>query len=59
MPDSITCPRCGRTSYNPNDVKAGYCGWCHWWTSDPLLGSPETMRAVTAQGGILTPLEES
>lgn len=29
---SITCPRCGRTSYNPNDVEQGYCGACHDWT---------------------------
>lgn len=29
---SITCPRCGRTSYNPNDVTYGYCGNCHDWT---------------------------
>jgi ribosomal protein L37E len=28
----ITCPRCGRTSYNPNDVREGYCGNCHDWT---------------------------
>lgn len=34
---SITCPRCGRTSYHPEDVKQGYCGACHWWTSDPQL----------------------
>jgi ribosomal protein L37E len=29
---SITCPRCGRTSYNPNDIREGYCGHCHDWT---------------------------
>lgn len=28
----VTCPRCGRTSYNPNDVREGYCGACHDWT---------------------------
>ena len=22
----ITCPRCGRTGYNPNDVRDGYSG---------------------------------
>jgi hypothetical protein len=31
----ITCPRCGRTSYNPNDVAQGYCGACHDWTTPP------------------------
>lgn len=29
----ITCGKCGRTSYNPNDVKAGFCGNCHDWTN--------------------------
>lgn len=32
---SITCPRCGRTSRNPNDVREGYCGNCHDWTGAP------------------------
>jgi hypothetical protein len=35
---SITCPECGRTSPNPDDVAQGYCGVCHWWTSDEVLG---------------------
>jgi hypothetical protein len=26
---SITCTRCGRTSYSPNDVAQKYCGCCH------------------------------
>lgn len=30
--NSITCPKCGRTSYHPQDVKAGYCANCHDWT---------------------------
>lgn len=29
----ITCPRCGMTSSNPNDVREGYCGNCHDWTT--------------------------
>lgn len=29
---SITCPRCGMTSHNANDVREGYCGRCHDWT---------------------------
>lgn len=34
MPErpSFTCPRCGRTSYNPHDVIYGYCGACHDFT---------------------------
>lgn len=30
---SITCPRCGMTSYNANDIREGYCGNCHDWTT--------------------------
>lgn len=30
--DSFTCPRCGMTSHNPDDVREGYCGNCHDWT---------------------------
>lgn len=29
---SFTCPRCERTSHNPNDEREGYCGSCHDWT---------------------------
>jgi hypothetical protein len=25
------------TSYNRTDVREGYCGHCHDWTSDPNL----------------------
>ena len=31
--ESITCPKCKKTSYNPNDIAHGYCGFCHDWTS--------------------------
>jgi hypothetical protein len=26
---SITCPKCGKTSHSPSDIKARYCGACH------------------------------
>ena len=32
---SFTCPKCRRTSFNPNDEKAGYCGNCHEFTGTP------------------------
>jgi hypothetical protein len=35
---SITCPECGRTSYNRHDIAQGYCGNCHAWTSKPNQG---------------------
>lgn len=28
---SITHLKCGKTSYNPNDVMSLYCGHCHEW----------------------------
>lgn len=31
--ESLTCPVCFMTSYNPGDVREGYCGHCHAWTS--------------------------
>lgn len=31
---SFTCPTCGATSWNPNDVRYGYCGRCHAFTGD-------------------------
>lgn len=33
VPDSITCPECGMTSYHPEDVRQGYCGNCHEFTT--------------------------
>ncbi|MSZ76794.1 MAG: hypothetical protein F2667_06765 [Actinobacteria bacterium] len=30
---SITCPECSRTSWNPMDIHAGYCGACHAFTT--------------------------
>ena len=30
---SVTCPRCGMTSYSSTDVVEGYCGHCHDWTT--------------------------
>lgn len=29
QPPGYTCPNCGRTSHNPNDLRERYCGWCH------------------------------
>lgn len=43
-PPSITCPLCGFTSYNLNDVEEGYCGNCHLYTRDVVL--PATVKAL-------------
>jgi hypothetical protein len=34
MLTSHTCRACGRTSYNENDVKYKYCGYCHHFCRD-------------------------
>jgi hypothetical protein len=34
---SYTCPRCGRTSYNPQDALQGYCGHCHTFEDQNAL----------------------
>lgn len=31
---AIVCPRCGRTSYHPEDVRQRYCGNCHQFHAD-------------------------
>ena len=31
---SITCGICGKTSYNPDDVKNRYCSNCHAFFED-------------------------
>ena len=30
---AAACPRCGMTSAHPDDIRQGYCGNCHDWTS--------------------------
>jgi hypothetical protein len=32
LPAHFTCPKCKAVSYNPNDVREGYCGACHEFT---------------------------
>lgn len=36
--ESFTCPRCGMTRHNPDDVREGYCGSCHDWTGNVSAG---------------------
>jgi ribosomal protein L37E len=38
---SITCPRCGATSYHPADIAHGYCGRCHAFAEDDRILVPE------------------
>jgi hypothetical protein len=40
---AFTCPRCGMTSRNPDDVREGYCGACHDWTREVgTLADPDS-----------------
>lgn len=41
-PPSITCPRCGATSYNLNDVRERYCARCHVFIDDLEEGRAST-----------------
>jgi len=42
--ESFTCPRCGATSWNPADIREGYCGRCHDWTATSPRRSCSTHR---------------
>jgi protein-arginine kinase activator protein McsA len=45
---SITCPRCGMTSYNPNDIRERYCGNCHAYHDDIAMAQREVEALVRA-----------
>lgn len=45
---SITCPRCGRESFNPNDVAERYCGACHEFHEN--MGRAATLRSAIEAG---------
>lgn len=34
---SITCPCCQSVTSRPDNIANGYCGRCHWWTSDQMM----------------------
>ncbi len=44
MTRGITCPKCGRTSHNPGDVRHRFCGACHQYY-DEMIGVSPTMRS--------------
>jgi hypothetical protein len=58
LPDSITCPDCGMTSHNKNDVEQKYCGNCHWWTSDPVLAAMRPGLNRVSDWGELDPRQK-
>ena len=40
---SITCPRCGATSFHPDDVAEGYCGQVRRY--EPPTQGPDALRS--------------
>jgi hypothetical protein len=32
---AVICSRCEQVSFHPDDIRTGYCGNCHDWTSIP------------------------
>jgi ribosomal protein L37E len=56
---TYTCPRCGRTSYNPHDLAHRYCGACHLSEDDlirELIAAEHLWRVVTPRfvAGLIT-----
>lgn len=39
-PPSIYCPRCGKRSWNPTDVRERYCGYCRAFHDDVRVKLP-------------------
>lgn len=49
---SITCPRCGKTSYSQWDIAEKYCGFCHQFHDSKLgLNSGDVIVAHAAEEG--------
>lgn len=52
---AFTCPRCGRTSWHPEDKRQGYCGACHDFTGpggeSGVLRCPQC-GALTGPSGV-------
>ena len=46
LPDSITCPQCGKTSHNPNDVRERYCGFCHQFHEFMKIGGAMSASTI-------------
>lgn len=43
---AYTCPKCGMTSHNLNDVENRYCGNCHVFEADVPLRSVAIERLI-------------
>lgn len=56
MTASIVCPRCGRASYHPEEVRQGYCGNCHDWTSQPQAEPTQNLDITSPNFGGISPM---
>lgn len=50
QPGGYTCPRCGRTSYHPEDLYHGYCGACHDFTGPGTATAASELRRTAGKG---------
>ncbi len=44
---TFTCPKCGKTSYNPHDEVYGYCGSCKEFITGPIREQLSILETVT------------
>ena len=61
MSDSITCPRCGSTSYHPDDIFHGWCGHCDTVTQPgkrPFCRCVAVYRSTGADRDVPVPCTE-
>jgi hypothetical protein len=55
---SFACPRCGRVSHSPHDVREGYCGHCHDVTGPVerwVARQPDWWRCVSCGNSFQVP----
>lgn len=48
----FTCPRCGRSSSHPDDLRHGYCGNCHDFTGRVSRYCPYCLDELVPAGEI-------
>lgn len=52
---SVTCPKCGWTSFNPNDITRSYCGHCHQFHDIPVEGGDAPGTSLTPESSKAAP----
>lgn len=53
MPESITCPRCKKTSHNERDVKERFCSRCGYHDDIPPMPDGARLSEVNVRAGTL------